>query len=173
MLKGPLQRSGVRAGIILLPKFTSLLQNLRGVSRNVHVPDQWLKGSCMCWEMKMFCYPSQLQKLFLASVKRNWWVLTRLKSSLQSRWLQWLSRRRNNVLLTRDVNTTATCTEGCNKVSEKWCFFWLKAESEGSEAGKELNKHDFCLPYLWETTLSNVMGKADRESGFNGCKFHL
>lgn len=104
VLKGSLQRSGVRAGIILLPKFTSLLQNLCGVSRNVHVPDQWLKGSCMCWEMKIFCYPSQLQELFLASVKRNWWVLTRLKSSLQSRWLQWLSRRRNNVLLTRDVN---------------------------------------------------------------------
>lgn len=164
--RGPLQRSGVHAGIILLPNSTPLLQNLRGVSRNhVCVPDQWLKASCMCQEMEIFCYPSQLKKLFLASVKRNWWVLSRLKSSLQSSWMQWLSRRRNNVLLTRDVNTTATCTESCNKVTEKWGFLWLRAESEGSETGKELNRHDFCLFCLWGTTLSNVMSKADREPG--------
>lgn len=159
-------RSGVHAGIIPLHNSTSLLQNPHGVSRNhVHIPDQWLKASYMCQEMEIFCYPSQLKKLFLASVKRNWWVLTRLKSSLQSKWVQWLSRRRNNVLLRRDVNTTATCTEGCNKTSEKLRFFWLRAESEGSETGKELNRHEFCLTYLWETTLSNVMSKADRKPG--------
>lgn len=115
--RGPLQRSGVHAGIILLPRSIPLLQKLRGVSRNrVRVPDQWLKASCMCREMKIFCYPSQLKKMFLASVKRNWWVLPRLNSSLQSSWMQWLSRRRNSVLPTRDMNTTATCTESCNKV---------------------------------------------------------
>lgn len=71
------------------------------------------------------------EEVALVSVNRNLRVLPRMKSSLQSLWIWWLSRRRNNMLPWRDASTMITCTESCDKILEKWCFFWLRAESRG------------------------------------------
>lgn len=63
--------------------------------------------------------PVSAEEVVLVPVKRNRRVLPRLKSSLQRGWMQWLSRRRNNVLPQRDVSTMVTPTESRNKILEK------------------------------------------------------
>lgn len=38
--------------------------------------------------------------------------------------------------------------ENCNEISEKWYFFWSKAELDGSETTERLDIHDlFCFNY--------------------------